>query len=74
MVTAFERFMDAVDRRCTQPGRNDYKAGFMESFLQGLSETNPQVAGHLIAAAEMLNKWSDEDEARSRVPEVDIKM
>ena len=76
MVTAFERFIDAVDRRAGQQVRQgyDYKAGFLESFLEGLSQTNPQVAGNLIAAAEMLNKWSDEDEARNRVREVDITM
>ena len=76
MVTAYERFIDAIDRRASSLNRDgyDYKAGFLETFLEGLSQTSPQVAGQLIAAANMLNKWSDEDEARNRVAEVDITM
>ena len=75
-VTAFERFIDAVDRRGSQMSREgyDYKAGFLQSFLEGLSQNNIDIAMQLIAAADVLNKWSDEDEARNRVSEVDIAM
>ena len=75
-VTAFERFLDAVDRRGAQLNRDgyDYKAGFLETFLEGLSQTNPQIASQLVAAAQMLEKWADEEEERNRVREVDIAM
>jgi len=76
MVTAFERFKDAVDRRADQINYEgyDYKAGFFESFLEALSETYPQVEGAMYSAAQMLEKWADEEEARQRPAEVDIAM
>ena len=75
-VTAFERFLDAVDRRASQLNRDgyDYKAGFFQTFLEGLSDSSPQVASQLVAAARMLEKWADEDEVRNRASEVDIAM
>ncbi len=75
-VTAFERFLDAVDRRGSQlhSENYNYKAGFLQTFLEGLSQTNPQIASQLVAAAQMLEKWADEEEERNRVREVDIAM
>lgn len=75
-VKTFERFVDAVDRRAAQINYEgyDYKAGFFESFLEALSQTYPQVDGAMVAAAQMLEKWADEEEQRNRVAEVDVTM
>lgn len=66
MVTAFERFQDALDRRASQLKRDgyEYKAGFYESFLEGLAANDPKIAGQLIAAAQMLEKWANAEENR----------
>lgn len=75
-VSSYERFIDAVDRRASQLNREgyDYKAGFLESFLEGLAQTYPNVDGSLIAAARMLEEWADNEEASKRPAEVDIAM
>jgi hypothetical protein len=68
-VPVFERFQDAVDRRSGQVTHTgfDYKAGFYESFLKGLVETNPSIAAQVMSATKLLEEWAADQEIRDRL-------